>query len=205
MIKFCRKCKENTERYNSGRCKPCKITYHKAWVEKNPERVKATAAAWSIANTERHKIVRDKWIAKNIERQKVNCAEWYKKNIDKSRADHKAWGIKNRDKKRDKNNLWRQANPYAIRVIKQNRRARELANGGVLSKGISDKLFKLQKGLCPCCGELLGNDFHLDHIMPLKLGGSNTDNNIQLLRAKCNLEKHTKHPVIFMQSRGFLL
>ena len=63
----------------------------------------------------------------------------------------------------------------------------------------------LQKGLCPCCRKPLGNDYHMDHIIPLALGGSNGDNNIQLLRSECNLEKQAKHPVDFMQSRGFLL
>lgn len=45
----------------------------------------------------------------------------------------------------------------------------------------------------------------MDHIVPLALGGSNTDGNIQLLRATCNQQKHAKHPVVFMQERGFLL
>jgi len=36
-------------------------------------------------------------------------------------------------------------------------------------------------------------------------GGSNTDDNMQLLRKLCNLQKHAKHPVDFMQERGFLL
>lgn len=35
--------------------------------------------------------------------------------------------------------------------------------------------------------------------------GTNTDDNIQLLRKLCNLQKSAKHPVDFMQQRGFLL
>jgi 5-methylcytosine-specific restriction endonuclease McrA len=45
----------------------------------------------------------------------------------------------------------------------------------------------------------------MDHIIPLALGGTNTDDNIQLLRAKCNKQKGAKHPIDFMQQRGFLL
>lgn len=45
----------------------------------------------------------------------------------------------------------------------------------------------------------------MDHIMPLALGGTNTDDNIQLLCPTCNRSKHAKHPVDFMQQRGFLL
>ncbi len=36
-------------------------------------------------------------------------------------------------------------------------------------------------------------------------GGANIDGNIQLLTGLCNRQKHTKHPVDFMQERGFLL
>lgn len=90
-------------------------------------------------------------------------------------------------------------------MYEHKRRAQALASGGVLSVGLSAKLFKLQKGMCPCCKQPLGDDYHMDHKMPLALGGSNTDNNMQLLRKKCNQQKNAKHPVDFMQSRGFLL
>lgn len=46
---------------------------------------------------------------------------------------------------------------------------------------------------------------HLDHIVPVAMGGPNIDENIQLLRQRCNNQKHSKHPVDFMQQRGFLL
>jgi 5-methylcytosine-specific restriction endonuclease McrA len=77
--------------------------------------------------------------------------------------------------------------------------------GGKLSSKLAARLFVLQKGKCACCLQPLGDDYHIDHIMPLALGGTNTDDNIQLLRAKCNLQKNAKHPVDFMQQRGFLL
>jgi len=51
----------------------------------------------------------------------------------------------------------------------------------------------------------LGNNFNLDHIIPLSLGGRNEDCNIQLLRASCNFRKGAKHPIVYMQERGFLL
>lgn len=86
-----------------------------------------------------------------------------------------------------------------------NRRARKRSSGGVISPGLARKLFKLQSGKCACCGLSLGGDYHMDHIMPIAMGGPNEDRNIQLLRAACNIQKTAKHPVDFMQSRGFLL
>ena len=96
-------------------------------------------------------------------------------------------------------------NPGAMASYRQNRRARKNLSNGKISAGMAQKLFKLQKGKCPCCKQELGDNFHLDHVIPLALGGSNTDDNMQLLRAKCNQQKHAKHPVDFMQERGYLL
>lgn len=87
----------------------------------------------------------------------------------------------------------------------QNKRAKIRENGGRLSPGLAKTLFSLQKGKCACCGLPLGNDFHLDHIIPSALGGANEDWNIQLLRRKCNMSKGAKHPLVFMQGKGFLL
>lgn len=133
-------------------------------------------AAWSKANPERKKAKNAKWYADNPERMKELKANW--------QAD----------------------NPEARRVSRQNRRARKRDGGGKLSNGLPDRLIKLQRGKCACgCKQPLGDDYHLDHIMPIALGGTNTDDNMQLLRATCNLQKSAKHPVDFMQQKGFLL
>lgn len=101
---------------------------------------------------------------------------------------------------------WHKSHPENMRINNHNRRARKRENGGVLSRDIADKLYKLQRGRCACgCGKNLGDDYHLDHIMPIKLGGANKDCNIQLLRPFCNTQKHAKHPIDYMQSKGFLL
>lgn len=67
---------------------------------------------------------------------------------------------------------------------------------------------RYKNGKCKACSKAshsVGDNYHLDHIMPLALGGPNTDDNIQLLRQRCNNQKSKKHPVDFMQSRGNLL
>lgn len=164
-----------TERDKKGDCKPCGKAYKATWNAANRVRLNAKNAAWKAANH------------------------------DKVRASKAAYQVANRKKVNAQINAWREANPEAMRVIYQNYRARKRANGGTLSKGLSAKLFKLQRGKCPCCKRPLGGDFHLDHIIPIAKGGSNNDDNIQLLRATCNHQKHAKHPIDFMQSKGFLL
>lgn len=144
----------------------------------------AYSTAWNAANKERRQAYE-----KSPERKAAKSAR-YAYNPEKAKVATTAW-IK--------------ANPKVMRIHAQNYRAQKRANGGMLSKGLSAKLFKLQRGKCPCCKQPLGTNYHLDHIVPIALGGSNIDDNIQLLRQRCNNQKHAKDPLLFMQSRGFLL
>lgn len=142
--------------------------------------------------------------------RKIEDAAYYVANREQVNAANKKYRAENLDKTRAVNlkwkAAWQKANPEACRISSHNYRASKRSNGGRLSHGLSDKLIKLQRGKCACgCGQSLGTDYHRDHIMPLALGGTNTDDNIQLLRKLCNLQKSAKHPVDFMQERGFLL
>ena len=189
-VKFCKKCQCETERGGSGRCVPCAKIYMLAWRAKNQEHQKATNAAWYAANPDRAKVLKAEWYANNSDKAKAYASEWSLANSERRKARVKARYLEN---------------PEPFLVSNQNRRALRIKNGGELSTGLPSKLFALQRGKCACCGLPLGSNYHMDHIMPLALGGSNTDDNIQLLRQRCNNQKHAKHPIDFMQSRGFLL
>ena len=156
-------------------CKACDSIYQAAQHAANPEKAKARNVKWKAANPGRMKELQDRWNAENPGRVKATTAAWAK--------DH----------------------PEARRICEQNRRARKHANGGLLSAGLADKLLKLQRGKCACCRVSIADGSHLDHRIPLALGGPNEDWNMQLLCAPCNLSKGAKHPVDFMQQRGFLL
>jgi len=196
-MKKCTRCKVEKDLSEFGRradmvdkinytCKVCNNELNKAYREANPEKNKARY----IANSENVIAQSKAWKAANQDRAKANNKAWYAANKEKVKASSKAW---------------EKANPEACRIINHNRNARKRLNGGALSKGLSAKLFNLQRGLCPCCNQPLGDNYHMDHIMPISKGGKNEDWNIQLLRATCNNQKHAKDPIDFMQSRGFLL
>ena len=175
MQKFCKKCQAETERSARGDCRLCANARAADSRAANPEKIVAASAAWYAANRERKKRDVTAWNAANPERKEENDATWAK------------------------------ANPEKKRIYTQNRRARKLENRGHLSPNIAEKLFKLQRGKCLCCGQPLGDNYHLDHNMPLALGGANEDWNMQLLRQRCNNQKHAKHPIDFMRQKGFLL
>lgn len=219
--KYCGVCKTDTEHYETGGCVVCKRKSASAWRINNRERKAIRNKVWAENNREKARASSKKTREENKDKYLEKEAAYRAANKEKiaNRAKEKRLSdIENARKKDAKkyaanpakalsaSNKWRRNNPEKSRAIWHNRRARKIEAGGDLSKGLAERLFKLQRGKCACgCGQPLGDDYHLDHRMPLALGGSNTDDNIQLLTATCNLKKGAKHPVEFMQSRGFLL
>lgn len=174
----------------ASRCRACMNAYGIAYRVANPDKAKADEASYRKRNHARIKAINAAYWVSNKEKIKARKAVYQAANPEKARVACAAWGKLNREK---------------TRIYCRNRRARKFKAGGTLSQGLASRLFTLQRGKCPCCGLPLGDNYHLDHIMPLALGGSNTDDNIQLLRAICNRQKHTAHPSEFMRQRGFLL
>ncbi len=74
-----------------------------------------------------------------------------------------------------------------------------------LPRGTLTNLKTLQKAKCAICKVSIANGYHIDHILPIKLGGKHEPHNLQLLCKNCNLTKSAKHPVDFMQEKGFLI
>lgn len=173
-------------------CKACAKIARNTHYAANADQEKAAAAVYRAANPEKEKIYTANAKAKYAANPEV-------------RARRKASRSANKERNKISGAKWRKANPDSHRISNHNRRVKARAEGGKLSKGLRTRLFALQQGKCPCCGQPLGKDAHLDHIQPISLGGSNADENMQLLTAFCNLSKGAKNPVDFMQSRGFLL
>jgi 5-methylcytosine-specific restriction endonuclease McrA len=53
---------------------------------------------------------------------------------------------------------------------------------------------KAQGGRCYICHKKLGKKYHIDHFIPIKLGGTNDPGNLRLACPHCNLTKSGKHP-----------
>lgn len=198
------KAKAAREKYLAAHPEATKIAGAK-WRAKNPEKAKAKVIKWRAENQEKARSAVARWAENNRDKARAATKRWSIANPEKIKTSMAKWKLENSDRIKANKAAWQTKNLEVGRIYSHNRRARVAKNGGTLSVGLADLLFKLQKGKCPCCGLALGDNYHLDHKMPLALGGSNTDDNMQLLRSVCNLQKHTKHPVEFMQSKGFLL
>lgn len=197
----CERCGSSDFR-RDGQCRKCwKKEYRKAYYQANAEKEKAYQAKWLKENQEKHKAWliadkeknpekykarnRERWL-KDSEQMKAATTEWRRNNVEYRMA----YSAKYREKNREKVRMWGRS--YLERLRK----------AGPMPDGIRSRLFSTQGGKCACCGQPLGDDYHLDHITPLILGGTNDESNLQLLRAECNCRKSFKHPDEYMQSIG---
>lgn len=176
------------------------------WRKANPKKVAAITAAYYAANRQKSIDKARAWQRDNPERVKArNAAAYLQQDRDERNAAHAAWCAANPEKRNAWRDAWTAANPGKKRAYHINRKVRKKAGDGSLSPEIANKLLILQKGKCACCNKSLSDGYHLDHIMPLALGGLNVDGNMQLLTPRCNMHKSKKHPVDYMQSKGFLI
>jgi 5-methylcytosine-specific restriction endonuclease McrA len=83
----------------------------------------------------------------------------------------------------------------------RNRKARKRAAPGSHTAADIEAQYERQHGLCfwrkvhSDCLVKLGDDYHVDHVVPLALGGSNGPENLVLACPSCNLSKNAKHPM----------
>lgn len=140
------------------------------------------------------------------EKARIRSAAWRAKNPDCSKQQNAKRRALNPELARQQSREWFAKNPEKRAAYEQNRRAKKKLAGGRLSPGLKATLYQSQKGICPACRcNFEIRDMHMDHVMPIALGGENSDSNIQLLCQPCNQSKHSKHPIDFMQQKGFLL
>ena len=188
---------------------------NRRYAARHPEKVASAVRRWQERNAAKLQAAREanrakkraydaQYNIKNAERKRAYTRQWAKENPERKRLADAAYHASiDKIAERERLAKWRAENPGRKKVHENNRRER--TKGSKLSPDLPDRLLKLQRGLCACCRVSLGSKYHLDHIMPLSRGGSNTDSNIQLLCPPCNMQKKAKHPIDFMQQRGYLL
>lgn len=163
---------------------------------KNRENVK-----WAKENPEKAALIRKEWLNKNKEENAKRYSDWYAKNPDY----HKGWRERNRKAVNLTASKYRAKNPKKVLALSALRRARKSGSSGKHTAADIEKILKSQKHKCANCLTSIKKSYHVDHIMPLALGGFNGPENLQCLCPTCNLKKHAKHPIDWAQENGRLL
>ena len=181
----------------SNYCRMCAKAKLDQWRLKNPEKIAAAHARRRESG--RSAMQRAAYRLRHPEK----IAEEVRKRQEKRRRPRRIrMSVEDR---RDSKRKWKRENPESVKVSRhRNRSKRANAKGRHTKMELAD-LYVLQKGSCAICGCCLSSGYEVDHINPIALGGSNDIKNIQLLCRACNRAKSAKHPIQFMQQRGFLL
>lgn len=228
---YCKACLRAYRNANKER----KSAADQAYREKNAERISERRRAWYQENKESHLAKTNSRHRQNREKELLQMAAYRAKNPEKIKELRKAAYWRDRSLNIRKATDWVAANPLRRKEYVQQYRTRNIENiraagrryikenhehlrfvykankakrraGGKMPRADAIKsLLSAQKNKCAICRALLRRGFHLDHIMPIALGGANELTNFQCLCPACNLAKSKKHPIDFMQERGFLL
>jgi len=56
-------------------------------------------------------------------------------------------------------------------------------------QNVINDIYIEQQGICPLCGNVLDEDYNVDHIIPFTYGGGNERYNLQITHRICNQQK----------------
>lgn len=118
------------------------------------------------------------------------------------RAYRKHWADANRDRKREldrhlhavhieqrheKNRVYSLAHRAARNATQAKRRATK--RGVAHAPYDRDGIYIRDEGICHLCWEPVGEEFHIDHVIPLARGGADTPDNVAVAHPHCNHKK----------------
>lgn len=202
-------------------CVSCSRESTKAYRERHPQRAKESSRLsrvkhadarrednkrWRDANKDQIAEAKRKYREENKEKVAAAKARYYMENKDAINKKTKQHRLENIEHYAANQKKWRENNRDLVRLLNRNRKIRKRNAEG--SHDVSDikRILLLQRKTCASCyKKLVGKEYHVDHIYPLALGGSNWPSNLQILCPPCNMSKGAKPPEEFYAERGFLI
>ena len=195
-------------------CVSCDRDYYK----ENKETIIGRVSKWQKENKDHRAEYMSTYRSDNLERLTDYNKKYYYTNVDYRRSYSREYHYENRedivkylrqryqDNKEhyaEKAKIWRANNIDVVRASKTNRKAAvRNAEGKHTDKDITEMLDN-QSYLCVYCDADLSEGYHVDHIMPIALGGSNWPDNLQCLCPTCNTRKGAKHPDDWHREIGY--
>jgi len=132
---------------------------------------------------------------KNKEDQKA----WVRNNREKVSANKKAWAEKNKESEVVRKAQWKKDNKEKVEADSAMRRLQRKNVESLMTKEDKDNWASLVK-IRDDATKLFGYAWHIDHIIPLSLGGTNKADNLQVVPATWNLIKNNKNSEEYWQS-----
>ena len=154
---------------------------HRSWYQKNRDEVLAKQKAYRDAHPEA---------------ETARHARWRREHRDKMREADIRYRLAHPERLAEKSRRFRSENPEIMAARDRERRARKNNAPGSHTAADVRSQYERQRGKCYWCGaKVPWLRKHVDHVIPLSLGGSNGPENLVVSCPSCNLGKGATHPM----------
>lgn len=168
-------------------CRECRREKDRA---RSPEKRRIESAKYRSKNRAAC-ITRTKaWREKNPTYHSEKARQWRRENQEAHLAYMRRYTKENPHRARD----WARNNPEKARAKTLRYRARKQNARGTHTAEDILAIYEQQRGQCWWCGAPVGDDYHVDHRIPLSRGGSNAPENLVISCPYCNRSKSNKLP-----------
>lgn len=194
----CKDCtKARTGRYYATHQDEC-MERRRQYNETHREQRRERGLAWLADHRDEERARRRAYYAEHRDEAIRRARNWYEANRARAVASAARWQAKHPQQRREYGRRYRQRHASACASHARNRRSRLRGAEGRHTANDVRAQYKRQKGRCYWCGDSVARSgYHVDHVVPLSLGGSNGPENIVIACPPCNLSKHAKHPMEF--------
>lgn len=121
----------------------------------------------------------------------IPAAELSPESLAKRRAAKLANYYRHHDAKKAQARQWRSDNPERVREAEKSRGAKRRARvAGVRVEDVDRQVvWERDGGICHLCGKPVEGRWHMDHVVPLALGGAHSYENVAVSHPYCNMSK----------------
>lgn len=180
----------------------------KKWADENRERVQELNRQYRLDHLEERRAYEAQWQRDNPDKVKARNKRYAERHPEKVRnsrrltkqkyahSPHGRLIIKTRrERNRDKTNSQHRYRYAHVPGVKEKHLAkahnRRMADGHFTPSDIR-ALYDEQEGRCAYCGISTHDDYHVDHLVPLKRGGTHDPENLRISCPTCNMSKGAK-------------
>jgi 5-methylcytosine-specific restriction endonuclease McrA len=191
------KCKDCEKAYRAAN-KEHKQDVDRAYRESHKEELRIKKAEYNRTHKEQLLETWHKWRDRNEGRYLQYQHEYATNRKDGKREYDKQYRKRNLGRIVARQKRWVDENRIHVRSMMRTyasaRLARKRNAEGRYTLDDVEKQYKFQKGKCYYCGKKVGKTYHVDHVIPLSRGGSNSPENIVIACPHCNCAKNARLP-----------
>lgn len=166
---------------------------------------KATASAALRSRSPEAKLRKHQYYQDHSTEIKSRTAQWALQHPEEVKEHKVTWNSKNRVHKNQLSRSWKKANPEKVKSMRRKSALRRRANkfNAFREPYTEAEILELYGTDCHICGEPIDMmaprqsglpgwelGLHMEHVIPLSKGGSDTKENVKPAHGQCNVLKH---------------